>query len=65
VKRRSTGVTSIYEDDVNHISKPDPRIKAIRVINDPGTGMRVKLEVNPGKRPPREPGETPFDRLRR
>jgi hypothetical protein len=56
--------TSIYEDDIHDVSKPDPRIRAIRIINDPGNGMRFKLKVNPGKRPPRKPGETPFDRLR-
>jgi len=26
--------------------------------------MRFELKVNPDKRPPRKPGETPFDRLR-
>jgi hypothetical protein len=56
--------TSIYEDDVNDVSKRDPRIRAIRIINDPGNGTRYKLRINSGKRPPRKPGETPFDRLR-
>ncbi len=55
-------VTSIYEDDVNDVGPPDPRIKAVRIIGDPGTGMRFKMRVNPGKRPPRKPGESPFDR---
>jgi hypothetical protein len=56
--------TSIYEDDINDVSKPDPRIRAFRIIDHPGNGTRLKIRVNPGKRPPRKPGETPFDRLR-
>jgi hypothetical protein len=50
--------TTIYEDDVNDVSRPDPRIKGIRVVGFKGTTFRAP--VNPGKRPRRKKGESPL-----
>jgi hypothetical protein len=58
VKAHDGIFTTIYEDDLKNVGGGDPRIR--RYISIGFKGKVMKVRPNPGKRPPRKPGESPL-----
>jgi len=52
--------TTLYEEDLEYFRQNAAK-SDIKIVNVGFVGVKIPVEVNPGKRPRRKKGESPLD----